>query len=86
MVSHLKTQILNCFIYLMWSYFVTDSELSCLAKVAKSYLVCGPTYLPQTLNQLHCILNGAHEVLITIYWAKLLSVFTRKLFASFINH
>ena len=32
MVSHPKTPILNCFYQLLWSYFVTVSEFSCLAK------------------------------------------------------
>ena len=32
MVSHPKTPILNCFYHLLWSYFVTVSEFSCLAK------------------------------------------------------
>ena len=31
-VSHPKTPILNCFYHLLWSYFVTVSEFSCLAK------------------------------------------------------
>ena len=31
-VSHPKTPILNCFYHLLWSYFVTVSEISCLAK------------------------------------------------------
>ena len=31
-VSHPKTPILNCFYHLLWSYFVTVSECSCLAK------------------------------------------------------
>ena len=32
MVSHPKTPILHCFYHLLWSYFVTVSEFSCLAK------------------------------------------------------
>ena len=32
MVSHPKTPILNCFYHLLWFYFSTVSELSCLAK------------------------------------------------------
>ena len=31
-VSHPKTPILNCFYHLLWSYVVTVSEFSCLAK------------------------------------------------------
>ena len=32
MVSHPKTPILNCFYHLLWFYFSTVSEFSCLAK------------------------------------------------------
>ena len=32
MVSHPKTPILNCFYHLLWFYFSTVFELSCLAK------------------------------------------------------
>ena len=32
MVSQAKTPISNCFYHLLWSYFVTVSEFSCLAK------------------------------------------------------
>ena len=32
MVSHPKTPIHNCFYHLLWSYFLTVSEFSCLAK------------------------------------------------------
>ena len=31
-VSHPKTPILNCLYYLLWFYFLTVSEFSCLAK------------------------------------------------------
>ena len=31
-VSHPKTPILNCFYHLLWFYFLTVSEFSCLAK------------------------------------------------------
>ena len=31
-VSHPKTPIHSCFYHLLWSYFVTVSEFSCLAK------------------------------------------------------
>ena len=31
-VSHPKTPILNCLYHLLWSYFVTVAEFSCLAK------------------------------------------------------
>ena len=32
MVSHPKTPILNCFYHLLWFYFFTVSEFSCLAR------------------------------------------------------
>ena len=32
MVSHPKTPILNCCYHLLWFYFLTVSEFSCLAK------------------------------------------------------
>ena len=32
LVGHPKTPILNCFYHLLWSYFVTVSKFSCLAK------------------------------------------------------
>ena len=32
MVSQPKTPILNCFYHLLWFYFLTVSEFSCLAK------------------------------------------------------
>ena len=66
MVPHLKTPILNCFYHLLWFYFLTDSEFSCLAMLAQSYPVSGPTPLPQIPNQLHCVQKSAHEVLGTI--------------------
>ena len=78
MVSHLRTPTLNCFTYLLWAYFLTDSEFECLAMLAKSYPVCGPTYLPLTPNQLHCMSKCAHEVLGTILEARLMLVFTIK--------
>ena len=66
MVPHLKTPILNCFYHLLWFYFLTDSEFSCLAMLAKPYPVSGPTPLPQIPNQIHCVQKSAHEVLGTI--------------------
>ena len=32
-------------VYFLWSYFVTISEFSCMAKLAKPEPVSGPTYL-----------------------------------------
>ena len=66
MVPHLKNPILNCFYHLLWCYFLTDSEFSCLAMLAKPYPVSGTTPLPQIPNQLHCIQKSAHDVLGTI--------------------
>ena len=43
MVPHPKTPILNCFYHLVWFYFLTVSESSCLAK---SYSVSGLPPLP----------------------------------------
>ena len=42
---------------LLWSHFVTASEFSCLAKVAKAYHVFGRTYVPHIPNQLHGMQN-----------------------------
>ena len=75
MVSHLWTPLLKCFYLLLWFYFVTDSEFSCLANLAQPYLVSDLTYLPQIPNQLHCIPKGAHEVLKTFSEARHMSVF-----------
>ena len=49
----LRTPILNCFSYLLWAYFFTYSEFSCLAMLAKPYSMCGPTYMLQIPNLLH---------------------------------
>ena len=62
MVPHLKTPILNCFFNLLWFYYLTDSEFSCLAVLAKPYPVSGPPPLPQIPSQLHCMQKSAHEV------------------------
>ena len=60
MVPHPKTPILNCFYHLLWFYFLTVSEFSCLAK---SYSVSGLPPLTHIPNQLHFIQKSAHEVL-----------------------
>ena len=52
MVPRRKTPILNWFYHLLWFYFLTVSEFSCLAK---SYSVSGQTPLPHIPNQLHFI-------------------------------
>ena len=59
MVSHPKTPILNCFYHLLWSYFVTVSEFSCLAK---SFSVWFLTSMPLSPNQHHFTQKSAHEV------------------------
>ena len=66
MASHLRTPIFKCFFFLLWFYFVTDSEFSCLAKLAKPYPVSDVTYLPEIPNHHQCIPKVAHEVLKTI--------------------
>ena len=63
MVSHLRTPILKSFYYLLWFYFLTDFEFSCLAKLAKPYRVFGPTPMPLIPNLLHRNQKSAHEVL-----------------------
>ena len=67
----------------MWFYFLTHSEFSFRVKLAKPYPVFGPTYMPHILKLLHCISSCAHEVFIIVYC--LMSVFTLKPFALFIN-
>ena len=59
-IPHLKTPILNTFYHVLWFYFLTVSELCCLAKL---YPVSGLTPMPQIPNQLHFIEESAHEVL-----------------------
>ena len=78
MVPHLRTPILNCFDLLLWFYFLTDPEFSCLAMLAKPYPVSGPTYMPHIPNLLHCMLKGAHGVLETISEASTLVSFPYK--------
>ena len=74
-VSHLRTPILNCFSYLLWVYYLADSEISCFAMLAKPYPVSGPTYLPQIPKRLLGMSKGAHQVLGTIFVASLTSRF-----------
>ena len=75
MVSHLMTPF-KWFSYLLWFYVLTAFEFSCLAMLAKPYPVSGPTCLPPITNQPHFMSNCAHEVLGTIYGARLMHVFT----------
>ena len=49
MVSHPKTPMLNCLYHLLWFYFLTVSEFSCLAK---SYSVSGLTLCPTFLTSI----------------------------------
>ena len=79
MVSHLMNPILNCFNYLLWCYFLTDSEFSCLAMMARRYPLSGPTYLPLIPKQLHCMSKCAHEVVGTILEARLMPALTNKI-------
>ena len=72
MVSHPKTPILNCFYHLLWFYFLTVSEFSCLAK---SYSVSGLTPMPHIPNQHHFTQKSAHEVLDAIFEARVSPVF-----------
>ena len=60
MDSHPKTPILNCFYHLLWFYFLTVSEFSCLAT---SQSVSGLTPLPHIPNRPHFTQKSAHEVL-----------------------
>ena len=59
MVSHPKTPILNCFYPILWFYFLTVSEFSCLAT---SHSVSGLTPMPHIPNQQHFTQKNAHEV------------------------
>ena len=72
-VPHLKTPILNWFYHLLWFYFLTVSEFSCLAK---SYSVYGLIPLPHIPNQLHFIQKSAHEVLDANLEARVMPVLT----------
>ena len=72
-VSHPTTPILNCFYHLLWFYFLTVSEFSCLAK---SYSVSGLTPMPHIPNQLHFTQKSAHEVLDANLEARVRPVFT----------
>ena len=76
MVSHVRTPILNCSTYLLWAVFLIDSEFGCVAMLAKAYHVSGLTYLTLIPKQLHCISKCAHEVIRTIFEARLMPVFT----------
>ena len=73
MVSHPKTPILNCFYHLLWFYFLTVSEFSCLAK---SKSVFGLTPLPHFPNQHNFTQKSAHEVLDANLEARVRPVFT----------
>ena len=60
MVPHPKTPILNCSYHLLWFYFLTVSEFSCLAK---SYSVSRLTPLPHIPDQHQFIQTSTHKVL-----------------------
>ena len=72
MVSHPKTPMLISLYHLLWFYFLTVSEFSCLAK---SYSVSGLTPMPHTPNQHHFTQRSAHEVLDAIFEARVSPVF-----------
>ena len=72
-VSHPKTPILNCSYHLLWFYFLTVSEFSCMAT---SYSVSGLTPLPQIPNQLRFTQKSAHEVLDANLEARVRPVYT----------
>ena len=72
MVSHHTTPILNCLYHVLWFYFLTVSELSCLAI---SYSVSGLTPMPHIRNQHHFTQKSAHEVLDAILEARVSPVF-----------
>ena len=73
MVSHPKTPILNCLYHLLWFYFLTVSEFSCLAK---SESVSGLARMLHIPNQLHFIQTSAHEVVDANLEARVRPVFT----------
>ena len=73
MFPHPKTPILNCFRHVLWFYFLTVFEFSCLAK---SYYVSSLTPLPHIPNQLHFIQKSAHEVLDANLEARVRPVYT----------
>ena len=72
MVCHPRTPILNCFYHLLWVYFLTVSEFSCLAK---SYSVSGLTPMPHIPNQHHYTHKSPHEVPDAILEARVSPVF-----------
>ena len=72
MVSHPKTPILHCFYHLLWFYFLTVSEFSCLAK---SYSVSRLTPMLHIPNQHHFTQKSAHEVLDAILEARVSPIF-----------
>ena len=72
MVSHPKTPILNCLYHLLWFYFLTVSEFSCLAK---SYSVSGLTPMPHIPDQHHFTQKIADEVLDAMSEARVSPVF-----------
>ena len=51
-MPHPKTPMDSCFYHLLWFYFLTVCELSCLAE---SWSLCGLIPLPHNPNQLYFI-------------------------------
>ena len=66
------------FMHLFRFYYVTASEVCCLAELAKLYHVSEPTCLFWITNVFHCTQNKAHPMMILVYIAILLSVFILK--------
>ena len=71
MVPQPKTPIFNCFYHLLWFYFLTVSDFSCLAK---SYSVSGLTPLPHIPNQLYFTQKSTREVPEAIWEASVMPV------------
>ena len=76
MVSHPKTPILNCFYHLLWFYFLTVSEFSCLAKSFSvlAWHLC-PTFLTSTISP-----KGVHMKCLMLSWRPESVQFSYKIF------
>ena len=85
MVTHLRTPRLTYLTYILWCYFLTDSEFSCLAMLAKPYPVSGRAYVPLIPSQICCMSTCGHEVLGTILGPRCMPVFIIKSIALFLH-
>ena len=76
MVSHPTTPILNCFYHLLYFYFSTVSEVSCLAK---SFSVLAPhlcpTFLTSTISP-----KREHSKCLMLSWRQESDQFSYKIF------